>query len=428
MGTKDPSLKCLDDHGMVFNSGLERILNGYIMPILILFGVTGNLINLTILLAPSMKTRSNLLLGCLAIADTVFLLCMLPHSLASYQIFYLNYSFRWFYWKIKEFGVAFLNWSSAAAIWLVLAVCLERLIGIRHPLSVRQHRAYHMHLIIGGITLLTFFLTFYHHFSHYCQHRVFCNGTQLHFMCDPVTVDKWRGKEHATPLFQRAYVRWSIKINAVFGVLLPTIIIAISNVMLIGTLRQRAKFLAISVSSGSKGGGTDSSAAQLRLEQRVTLTVCAIVSCFTITQAPSAVLMVITEIPNITQPQWLKVMHATSTLLVAFGKSVNFVLFCLSSANFRHKLVTMTKERLGGKRRQRRASFRTELTTMTVRTPHSMRLGSGDTKLPLVDSQAKRSRTMSLNEPATLPEYVPLQTGKHVSQDLLNTTDSATLL
>lgn len=36
--------------------------------------------------------------------------------------------------------------------------------------------------------------------------------------------------------------------------------------------------------------------------------------------------------------------------MVIFGKSLNFVLFCLSSATFRHRLVGMTKARIGGKR------------------------------------------------------------------------------
>lgn len=36
---------------------VEQTIIGYIVPVLIVFGVTGNLVNLTVLIAPGMKTR-----------------------------------------------------------------------------------------------------------------------------------------------------------------------------------------------------------------------------------------------------------------------------------------------------------------------------------------------------------------------------------
>lgn len=110
--------RCLTDDQMVLStSQTERILTGYIVPFLILFGITGNLINLTILVAPGMKTRSNFLLACLAVVDMLFLLSMLPHSFAHYQYFIYSYNFRLIYLKTKTHAVAFSNWFSAAAIW-----------------------------------------------------------------------------------------------------------------------------------------------------------------------------------------------------------------------------------------------------------------------------------------------------------------------
>lgn len=109
---------CLSDAQMSLSSShTERILTGYVVPFLILFGFTGNLINLTILVAPGMKTRSNFLLACLAVVDMLFLLTMLPHCFAHYQYFIFSYNFRLFYLKTKTHAVAFSNWFSAAAIW-----------------------------------------------------------------------------------------------------------------------------------------------------------------------------------------------------------------------------------------------------------------------------------------------------------------------
>lgn len=112
------SSHCLTSNHLRFSEDpLESVLTGYIVPFLILFGFTGNLLNLTILMAPGMKTRSNLLLACLAVTDMIFLFLMLPHSFAHYNIFVHNYTFRLVYNRTKNTLIAFANWSSAAAIW-----------------------------------------------------------------------------------------------------------------------------------------------------------------------------------------------------------------------------------------------------------------------------------------------------------------------
>lgn len=92
------------------------------------------------------------------------------------------------------------------------------------------------------------------------------------------------------------YVQFSPHVHAFFGVFLPTVVVLVSNALLIYTLRQRyhaqcffspiiccrQKFLSISTNQAEMK--SNQAAAQLRMEQKVTLTVCAIVTCFTITQ------------------------------------------------------------------------------------------------------------------------------------------------
>ncbi|KIH45775.1 hypothetical protein ANCDUO_24179, partial [Ancylostoma duodenale] len=64
------------------------------------------------------------------------------------------------------------------------------------------------------------------------------------------------------------------------------------------------------------------SGSQSRTEHKVTTTVCAIVTCFTITQ------------------------QSVITTMVVLGKALNFVLFCLSSANFRARLLQQARRGL----------------------------------------------------------------------------------
>jgi hypothetical protein len=98
-----------------------------------------------------------------------------------------------------------------------------------------------------------------------------------------------------------------------------------------------------------------------KTEQRVTLTVALIVSMFTLTNGPSAVVHLVQNLfPAINQwKDWYNVILVCSTLVI-FGKVSNFILFCLCSKHFRRRLFALAQkkvhERLGeesGKWRRR---------------------------------------------------------------------------
>lgn len=122
---------------------------------------------------------------------------------------------------------------------LVLAICLERLIGIRYPLSVRYRQLYRPQLIVSAIMIFTLIITCYYHVSHSCFYKEFCNGTQLHSVCYPVTLDKWPYFNNTSSYFRRIYIRWSLNVHAICGIFLPTVIVVFSNALLIYTLHQR---------------------------------------------------------------------------------------------------------------------------------------------------------------------------------------------
>uniref|UniRef100_A0A8R1HS77 G_PROTEIN_RECEP_F1_2 domain-containing protein n=1 Tax=Caenorhabditis japonica TaxID=281687 RepID=A0A8R1HS77_CAEJA len=310
---------CLTDRQMSLSvNSTEGVLIGAIIPILVLFGISGNILNLTVLLAPNLRTRSNQLLACLAVADIVSLIVILPHSMAHYEIFETALWFRRFYGKYKYQIIAMTNWSIATATWLVFVICLERLIIIKYPLSVRKQAKLFTPLnVVSIIVLTTFLLTSYNHVSHECAEKLFCNGTQYHVACVSIDADRWfRNEPNPNSQFMRSLVRYAPQVNAIFVVLIPVVLVIIFNVMLILTLRQRQKLFAPSKSIR----GDSQYGQQAKTEHKVTITVTAIVTCFTITQ------------------------FAICTILVVLGKALNFVLFCLSSASFRQRLLMQTKQ------------------------------------------------------------------------------------
>uniref|UniRef100_A0A0K0G2Z5 Putative G-protein coupled receptor (inferred by orthology to a C. elegans protein) n=1 Tax=Strongyloides venezuelensis TaxID=75913 RepID=A0A0K0G2Z5_STRVS len=333
---------CLTEEQMLLAlSGVERILTGYITPILIAFGVIGNITNLTVLMTPSLRSKSNILLSALALSDCIFLLLIAPHSLANFNIFALNNTFRYLYFRSKMHLIAFANFASASAIWFVLAICLERLIGIKYPLSVRKYGTKYVYFIVIGTVIGTFILTGYSHISYDCIIKKFCNDTQIHSICFPVQQDNWTTNlpNYHSP-FIKAYVKWNTRINAALVVFLPIILVLWSNVLLIMTLRKRQKFMETS-NNNTKAGAAKT---QMMLEQKVTITVCLIVTSFTVTQGPSAVVLLMSDLLNYNTKLATSIAFVPQ-FLVILGKSMNFLLFCLSSSNFRQRLLLLTKHR-----------------------------------------------------------------------------------
>ncbi len=96
---------------------LDLVIQKNIFPILFIFGIVGNTLNLFVLLGRKMRTKTNILLACMALADIAVLLSMSFRSLSSFEFLVLNPSYYSFYRRNQNFLVATANWFSAASIW-----------------------------------------------------------------------------------------------------------------------------------------------------------------------------------------------------------------------------------------------------------------------------------------------------------------------
>ncbi|MFH4975760.1 hypothetical protein AB6A40_002469 [Gnathostoma spinigerum] len=343
------SSRCLTNRQMLLSSNsFERTVFGSICPIFIVLGSLGNAINLTVLLSPVMRNRS-WMLSYLAITDIFFLLFMLPHSLANYEAFALDMTFRSIYVRYKVHLLALSNWASAAAIWLVLVICVERLIGIRYPLLAKKYSTIGdkrcQLTSITCIVFLTGLLTCYTHFSYVTKSRLFCNGTQLHALDVAVDAPIWpRNRTNPSPIWLRNYVVWSKRIHEFLVVFIPTTAIIFANIMLFITLKRRSKFIA---SFDGKRSSTDTNGrhSHSRTEHKIAITICAIVTCFTVTQAPSGIVSTTIGLIQYGGPRWKHNLLVITNGMVVVGKSLNFALFCLSSETFRNRLIMLIKER-----------------------------------------------------------------------------------
>ncbi|VDN00765.1 unnamed protein product [Thelazia callipaeda] len=350
---------CFNDKQLLLtNSNLDAFLQHYVFPIQFILGVAGNSINLIVLLSKGMRSKTNSLLSAMAFADLALLFCMLPHSLASFEIAYRSYTFRYFYYVSKRQLNAFANFFSAAATWLVftsfkyfflicfllvLTVSIERFIGIRSPIHAHfKWKEKGVLLIIVSIFIGAFIVTFYHHIAYKYSIYTICNGTQLKGNVRPIHYN-WTGNKLYGNLLAN-YIHYGKYIQLISVILVPIIAVAFLNVSLICLMRdrvilQRNRSTSCNSDYSMLQNCNDSGIMQ-RQERKVTVTVLAIVTSFTITHAPSLIPFVweTLGISKHNSRPFLATVSIVNSLVIT-GKVLNFVLFCSSSIYFRRRLI-----------------------------------------------------------------------------------------
>ncbi|KAL3986101.1 7 transmembrane receptor (rhodopsin family) protein [Acanthocheilonema viteae] len=346
---------CLTNRQMqLYGNEVEKYLQRFLYPCIVILGVTGNVLNLTVLLNRSMRSRSNIFLAALAIADIIFLLLLLPNILATYPIFTYNYTYRFIYFHIKIHLLSFTNWVSSAAIWLVVAVCRDRLTGIKKPLHAKTDcNKYRTPLLITVIATTTGIVNFYQHFQYKCFMRNFCHRTQIYSKCLPINNDGrwfWNRTNPYSALY-RNFIDISVTINAATTIILPIFLLSSLNFLLLCILRNRRGLLLVSTNQQvSKSTAINNSLTKkkrslqyLKMEHRVTLTVVLIVTTFIILNGPSAIIHLVNLVRK-------KKLNYNFTLLgntlVIINKACNFILFCLTSRHFRARLFQLTKRKV----------------------------------------------------------------------------------
>uniref|UniRef100_A0A915JJ50 G-protein coupled receptors family 1 profile domain-containing protein n=1 Tax=Romanomermis culicivorax TaxID=13658 RepID=A0A915JJ50_ROMCU len=314
-----------------------NILYVYFLPLVVVVGVTGNILNLLVLNGKSLVARSKAkyFLSAMALSDLGFLPVMLLLNLRLYEALASMAGFARWSARTKMTLTFFANTllASSACTEIQFAVCVtvERLVAIRSPLHA------HMFLnkrrvicILCSIFLLSIILNVYHFF--------WLSASVSTSLCGKERVEvRWL---NATDIGYLAYKfrEFSITISPFFVTILPFFLVVFLDFALIYFLRESEKGAFLRRSSSSQSSTTTG---QSKAEAKMTITVLIIVITFSIFCLPSVVLYWLTTMTDMIKAGYQRRQDLVMlfNFLVALNKTLNFVIFCLSSSNFRSKLI-----------------------------------------------------------------------------------------
>lgn len=219
---------------------------------------------------------------------------------------------------------------------------LERLIAIRTPLHAHLFwRKYKPCFIISFICILSFLLQIYNVFWLIQKKYPNCKDSSK-------VVSMMKVIELDDNYYFYYFVKYSVIIVPVFTVTLPVILLVVCNVMLLYYIR---------VSRTELRNLRKSKKLCTNTEWKVTTTVLAIVLTLVVFNLPSVIYFWISYF-TVYRSRTL-VFFSNFTILVS--KSLNFLLYCTVSSNFRRRLCKIFALKAKGQRMKFRRSFETPM-------------------------------------------------------------------
>ena len=321
--TKDDQRTPLTDVNFVFNHiGL---------PIVFLFGILGNILNLVILTRKSLQSSMDQMeksvhlgLVVLAVSDLLFCVVTLPRSFIPAKLMYTedDVVFILYYQGYYE---SLANIFVMSSTWLTVVMAVGRYLAICHPLHARGF----VDLRSTKLALSCVFLfSVVFNLPMFWRYRIISGRCTPRCVCSMLGVNElFRNKSFRYPYFVA---------GAVVGVVLPVVLLAFCNVCLIRALQQSRRMRQMYQANQPSTSSSD----------RLTPTLIAIVVLFLVLTLPSHVLKLIRDLVVFSgRGERSYDAHVTGTTITNFMQAsnfaINFVLYCAINVHFRKTVYNM---------------------------------------------------------------------------------------
>ena len=333
------------------------IVQQIIIPLVVIFGILGNLMSIIVLTRSWMRSSTNYYLTALAIYDTLYLIFATTMTVGNYEnIKELNWYTQYQY----PIGKPLVDTFSNSAVWLTLTFTIERWLCVCHPMRGRiwctPKRARYIIVIVCFAAALITFPEFFEKRIVKCEE---CNRTI------PRVNNTNFGNSVA---YQIGYI-YTCQVLFTF---LPLFFLLKFNILLILAVYQAAKRRTSMVyygrnskvnedskdtkSNGKGGNGNSRKARNQKDQQKVTITLISVVVVFIFCHSPQAIQsMYLSYYSGMLSGKRLYISLITANifnLLVMCNASINFVLYSTFNTRFRHtfkRLSLRTYRRFQGK-------------------------------------------------------------------------------
>ena len=309
---------------------VEYYLKGVLLPIIGLFGVIGNLLNLVVL-SWRYKSRGvdvlekGALLGLLALAfsDLCFCAGLLPFTqFYGTKTVYFSASLQMYHQLYTSyFQNVFLRISS----WLTLLVGLARYVVICHPFRARIFIGLHgirFSIVFTYVFWILFLLPMIWTYS--VREWTPVNATSSIYILDI-------GYFSENKIYRMNFMyMWSL-----VGFAVPAIIVAFCNVCLIKALRESMKLRAASVRS-SRNKDSDYTV-------RITSTLIALIIGFILLVSPSEILHFYGDVIEAKTYYAFEIAVIVTNILQATNFAFHFILYCAVNVTFRRTLCGLCR-------------------------------------------------------------------------------------
>ncbi|XP_046396197.1 FMRFamide receptor isoform X2 [Ischnura elegans] len=378
-----------------FLDGSRFWIQRVIVPIVVFIGFLGNVATMAVLTRRRMRSSTNVYLTALAASDLLYLVFMFTMSMTHYPKF--PPPFHEIYWRYYPFGIWLTDATSSTSVWLTVSFTVERYIAVCHPMKGKvlctEKRARRVTALVYALCFLTTMSTPFE----YEGKMVPVNppaaiattdaeaattlptiapgalttepGTERVGPPDPgidadeygsnkteYLVDLWRnGSIPTTPLHADVDMEYNLDhsplaknetyrtifywFTCVSFVFLPLVLLFVFNSFLIHAVhtsrRTRRRMTLV------RKAGEQSEASQTQ-ENKITITLIAVVILFVVCQLPTALLLIYQTIapePSPVQRTLLRILGNFFNLLVAINAASNFLLYCALSGKYRRTFV-----------------------------------------------------------------------------------------
>ncbi|XP_076442866.1 FMRFamide receptor-like [Babylonia areolata] len=310
----------------------QFVCDQVLIPLVVSFGIVGNLLSLVVLTRKEMASPTNCFLTALAVSDISLLLLQLPTFLRHNRHVAGSHSYRRFvrYYSVMLYGMG--NVFLTGTCWLTVAVTVERYLSLRfmrHPrLACSMPRARRAILAI-------FFASFLFHFSKFFEY---------------VPNPDLRSPQSLLPTelsLNKAYDKAMHITNITLVALLPIVALITLNSFLVYFLathrRRMLKYRSRSGAAGSGpsglrlrggGGGSGNSVDTLLVSTAVVVLVLVFVVCHSLGVFLALSIAVHGRHRIFSDHLHLALKHGNA-LLVLLNSSVNFLVLCSVNRKFR---------------------------------------------------------------------------------------------